>query len=372
MNCKFKNIRAYLEFVYSELKANNLFKEQQLLNAKKYKEKLENLIKKEEAELLEVTNKTNKICQVKFQQYEKIMEDKFNLTQEFVQATRIESSKYALDLIHKTEELTIQYEQLKEIKNEIFERFDQELAKFKKEVENNTKIFNNNQNDFKLLKQRFTQLSEFIRDVRFQKNMKNFRKMAKDIDFTKKQKYKDDNNMELFNENFKDFLSYLNSDKDEKSQIKSTRTSGRTSSVVYNQANKEQVKKSVLSKFRKSTNLDSNTINTINKMQLNKLSPIKKKRNSMVYQQNEFNEMKKKVIHDDTIKEEESISQKRGSKITDAKKNNEKNNEIISFSKSDLKSLSSSSSSSIYSSKSETNSKKENKKESEINSKKRK
>ena len=66
MNCKFKNLRTYLEFIYSELKANNLFKEQQLLNAKKYKEKLENLIKKEEAELLEVTNKTNKICQVKF------------------------------------------------------------------------------------------------------------------------------------------------------------------------------------------------------------------------------------------------------------------------------------------------------------------
>ena len=37
MNCKFKNFREYLEFIYNELKANNLFKEQQLLNAKRYK-----------------------------------------------------------------------------------------------------------------------------------------------------------------------------------------------------------------------------------------------------------------------------------------------------------------------------------------------
>ena len=364
MNCKFKNFREYLEYIYNELKANNLFKEQQLLNAKRYKEKLENLIKKEEVELLEVTNKTNKICETKFQQYEKIMEDKFNLTQELVQATRMDNSKYACDLIKKTEELTIHYEQLKCIKNEIHDEFEQELSKFRKEVENNTKKFTVNQNDFKLLKQRFTQLSEFIKDVRFQKNLKNFRKMSKAIDFTKKQKYKDNYNMELYDEISKDFLSYINSEKDGDNKSKLKRKSIRPPSVISNKTNKEQIKKSILSKFRKSINLDSSTLDKINK-NLNKLSPKKRKRNSMVYQQNEYNEMKKKIIFDNTIKEEESSSLKRRSQVDDPKINNEKDkDDIISFSKSNIKSSSSSSSSSLYSSKSNTSSKKKNKDQS--------
>jgi hypothetical protein len=279
MSCKFKNIREYLEFVYKELKANNLFKEQQLLNAKKYKEKLENLIRKEEAELVEVTNKTNKICNAKFHQYEKILEEKFNLTQEIVQAVRIDNSKYAMDLINKTEEIQIHYDQLKEIKKEIYDEFEKELSKFRKEVEGNTKIFTMNQNDFKLLKQRFTQLSEFIKDIRFQKNIKNnFTKMARAIDFTKKQKYNDDYNMELYNEITKDLLAYLNSEKDEgekeKNQINNTRTSRRTSSVIFNQFNKEKVKNSIFNKYRNSTRLE---LNKIKQMDLNKLNSIKKR-----------------------------------------------------------------------------------------------
>ena len=371
MNCKFRNFREYLEFIYSELKANKLFKEQQLLNAKRYKEKLENLIKKEEAELKEVTNKTNKICEAKFHQYEKIMEDKFNLTQELVQAQRIENSKYAMDLINKTEELEISYERLKEIKKEIYDEFEQELVKFRKEVEINTKIFTKNQNDFKLLKQRFTQLSEFIKDIRFQKNIRNFSKMARDIDFNKKQKFKDDYNMELYNEITKDLLTYLNGEKDEgeknQNTIKRSRTNRRTSSVMFNQINKEQIKKSILNKFRNSSKLD---LNKFKKLDMNKASPIRKKRNSMVYQQNEFNEMKKKMIFDTTIKEEENSSQRKKSKFDDIKESNEKDkdkNAHISFSQSDKSSSSSSSSSSLYSSKTITNSKKEKEEKKDYN-----
>ena len=78
-----------------------------------------------------------------------------------------------MSLIEKTEELQIHYDKLKGIKNEIYEEYEKELEKFRKEVEKNTKIFSINQNDFKLIKQRFTQLSEFIKDVRFRVNLGN-------------------------------------------------------------------------------------------------------------------------------------------------------------------------------------------------------
>ena len=362
ISCKFKNLREYLEFIYSELKANNLFKEQQLLDTKKYKEKLENLIKKEEIELREVTNKTNKICNAKFDKYEKILEEKFNYTQELIQATRVDNSKYAKSLIEKTEELQINYDKLKGIKNEIYEEFEKELVKFRKEVEKNTKIFSINQNDFKLIKQRFTQLSEFIKDVRFQKNIKNFSKISKNIDFTKKQHYNDDYNMELYNEIVKDLIGYLNGEKDEeeKNQINLKRTRKRTSSLISNQLNKEQIKNTIITKYRNSTQLN---FNNLNKMKMNKISPIRKKRNSIVFQQNEYNEMKKNIILDNIIKEEDNLRKKTNKNLNYKikTKNKENKEDIISFSKSDLKPSSSSSSScSLYSSRSQVSSKKDN------------
>ena len=74
-----------------------------------------------------------------------MLEEKFNQTQEIVQAARIDNSKYANSLIEKTEELQTYYDKLKDIKKEIYDEFEKELGKFKKEVENNTKICSKNQ-----------------------------------------------------------------------------------------------------------------------------------------------------------------------------------------------------------------------------------
>ena len=351
ITCKYKNFKEFFEFIYSELKANNIFKEQQLLYNKKNKEDLKNIIKKEETDIIEVKNKANKFCNDKFKEYEKILEDKFNQTQEIVQAARIDNSKCAMDLISKTEELQIYYDKLKEIKKEIYDEFEKELEKFKKEVENNTKLFSINQNDFKIFKQRFTQLSEFIKDIRFQKNIKqkNFEKMANNIDFNKIQKYKDDYDMSLYNEITKDIMAYLNNEKgneEQKNKIINNRRNKRTSSVI--QLNKEQIKNTIYQKFRNSsTKLN---FGTPGKFNINKVTPIKQKRNSMVFRQNEFNEMKKKLYNTNTtIKEEETIPRRTNTMINikSHKQNNVK--DIISFSKKSSSSSSSSSSSKLYS-----------------------
>ena len=60
MNCKYKNFKEFLQFIFNEIKATNAFKEQQVTNFKKYQEKLESLIKRIESGLIEVTNKTRR------------------------------------------------------------------------------------------------------------------------------------------------------------------------------------------------------------------------------------------------------------------------------------------------------------------------
>jgi hypothetical protein len=307
MNCKFKNVRQYLEFVFSEIKATNSFKDQQVTNFKKYQEKLESLIRKIESGLVEVTNKTSSICNTKFEQYEKIIEDKFNITQEFVQATRIDNSRCASELIEKTKELTFEHERLKQIREELLNKFDTEIAKFKKEVDNNTKKFIANQNEFKVLKQRFTQLGEFIRDIRFQKNIKqtDFRQMAKDIDFNKKQNFKDDSNIDLYNEISNEIKDYLG-------RTESPRRSKRNSIAIDN-ANKELIKNKILEKINQSPKSPKSpripTSPNLTKKK-SKFSPTKRKRNSMAFQPNEFSKFQKKMYGEQNTSVRKDVKKK--------------------------------------------------------------
>ena len=308
MNCKFKNFRQYLEFIYNEIKATNAFKEQQVTNFKKYQDKLESLIRRLEAGLIEVTNKSSNICNAKFEQYEKIMEDKFNITQEFVQATRIDNSRCASELIEKTKELTFEHERLKQIREELLNKFDDELAKFKKEVDNNTKKFTSNQNEFKILKQRFTQLGEFIRDIRFQKNIKqkDFKQMAKDLDFTKNQNFKDDSNIELYNEITNDIKEYLGRNESPKRP--------KRNSIAIDNVNKEQIKNKIMERMNKSPKSPKRPIspNVIKKK--SKFSPVKRKRNSIAFKPNEFSKFQKNIYGEqNTSMRKEERERKRNS-----------------------------------------------------------
>ena len=358
-SCKYKNFKEFFDFIYKELKANSVFKTQQLEIMKRFKQDFMNFEKKEEKDIIDSIDKSNKYCDDIFRKYEKIIEEKFNATQEFVEITRLENSKNAAKLIEKTEELETYYDKLKEIKKEIFEDFEKELEKFKNQVDTNNKIFSKNKNDLQLLKQRFTELSQFIKDIRFQRNIKyeRYEKMAKKIDFNRNQKFQDDYDMNLYNEIAKDVLAYLKGgNEEEKIEPKVDRSNRRTSSLMINQNNKDLIKKSLLKNLRNSTKPNSNLIDKID------FKPIpmrKNRRNSMIIQKPNLMGKKMRLFEPPKtiIKEENSFKKKKNNSIKkdiNLKSNNEqKEKEIISFSKSDEEessSSSSSSTSSIYSS----------------------
>ena len=81
-------------------------------------------------------------------------------------------------------------------------KFDSEIEKFVELNEKTVKEFNEYQYEFKLLKQKFTTLSDFIKDVRFRKNLgqnvslKEFKQIGNKIDFRKKQKLENDSSKE--------------------------------------------------------------------------------------------------------------------------------------------------------------------------------
>ena len=160
-------------------------------------------------------------CNNGFKNYEKICNDRYKMLEDAMNNMRIENGKYSYDLIKKTNELKINWEKIQKIQDDIYKRLNEELIKHVYTNNKLCKIFNSQRDEFKLLKSRFTELSEFIKDIRFRNNINNiqietefekkvkFKNMSKRINFNLKQEIdnneKQDYSIEKINNN--DYLS---------------------------------------------------------------------------------------------------------------------------------------------------------------------
>jgi hypothetical protein len=101
---------------------------------------------------------------------ERCLERKKNV-EEIIKDMRMENYKYSNDLIEKTNELKIEWEKLDNIQKEIYEKFDVEKKQFKKYCDNLSHIFNSQKEEFDIIKSRFIEVRDLIRNVRFKKNL---------------------------------------------------------------------------------------------------------------------------------------------------------------------------------------------------------
>ena len=207
VGCKFKNCAAYFRFLENEYQVNQKFKEEGILNFKSLSDKIDLRLKKSEGDISKILQSVNQICDVKFEKIFQKMEEKALATDNYVAQVRIENSKYANDLIKASKELKIEWDMLEKVKNEIYEKFQSEVDVCKKLVIVTEKNFKKQKEEFNVFKQRFSQLAEYLKDV---KNLgKNYREMAKNIDFSKKQKLDEEFDQEKYGEigeNVKEFI----------------------------------------------------------------------------------------------------------------------------------------------------------------------
>ena len=206
---KFKNCASFFKFLENEYQANQKYKEEGIVNFKLLSDKLDLRLKKSEGEITKILQSVNQICDLKFEKiYQKVEEKALN-TDNYVALLRIENSKYATDLINATHEVNIQWDKLENIKNEIYDKFNSEVEVCKKLVIATERNFKKQEEEFNIFKQRFSQLAEYLKDV---KNLgKNYREMAKNIDFSKKQKLDEDFDQEKYDEiaeNLNDYMKY--------------------------------------------------------------------------------------------------------------------------------------------------------------------
>ena len=217
---KYKNCQVFFDDVIKELNKLNSYKEKNSIDLKAYKEKLESIIKtfntlvdnnnKSQIKYInEMNEKSNRDC--------KSMIDSLG---DRITDMRIENSRYAVELIGKSINLTKEWDKIQQIKEEIMKEFNDKIHDFKIVSNNTVNTFHDFKTEFTSIKRKFFELAEFIRDVRFRKNLGGDVKKKEIKNIVKKITGKKACNESFDKEKAKELLEYnFKTDKNDKSEI---------------------------------------------------------------------------------------------------------------------------------------------------------
>ena len=175
---KYKDIKTFREFVDKKISELVIYKEKNTIDIKKYKEKTDNAIGQIKLRSEGNESKYFEFCYEKINEAKKEIMNKFTLLDENLNNLKIENGKYSYDLIKKSEDLQNQINALKNIENDINIKLNEQAEKYQSYNNNLAKLFESQNEEFKLIKSRFTELSEFIKDVRFMRNLDAYQKKS--------------------------------------------------------------------------------------------------------------------------------------------------------------------------------------------------
>ena len=252
-SCKYPSVRAFLDYSNRTFKDLLSFKEKNIVDLKLYKNKLENLIQQFSNQIENIQNKFVEFVFKKINELEIKLFERIKITDDRIDLLRLENGKYANELVEESNKIKIDWEKLNEFENRINEKLNNEIYQFQNLINNTNKKVIDNQNEFKLIKQKFTKLSEFIKDVRFRKNLgqniqsKEFKNFSKKIDFSKKNKLNDS----ISNDSF-DSLKFFVEDDEKKNSPKSLRYTIRKANSFYKINDKKENNDIIEHKIKKS------------------------------------------------------------------------------------------------------------------------
>ena len=191
--CKFKTFHDFIDYVLNQISVLLQYKEKNSGDLKQYRIKFESLVKTVKMQNENAIKAANDFTKKTISVSENTLKDYISILEESIKNLRMENSKHVLNLINTFETIKKEWEIITEIKNEIYKKTNEEINKIKNQNIMVIHMFNNYENDFNLIKNRFSQLAEFIRNVRFRKNVGNIAKeeiteISNKINFNKKQK----------------------------------------------------------------------------------------------------------------------------------------------------------------------------------------
>ena len=195
--CKYKNTKEFFDDTIKQIGLLNNFKEKNILDLKKYKERLETIIKNFNLQVDNNSKANMKYVNEIKDKTESNFKEKFEEIKETIHEMKLENSKYAIELKAKSMNLSKEWDKMMKIREEIYEKFDDKVNTMAKSNDNTVHSFNELQEEFSKIKKKFGELAEFIRDVRFRKNIggdvnkREIKQLINKISFKGKNNYDD-------------------------------------------------------------------------------------------------------------------------------------------------------------------------------------
>ena len=172
---KYQDLKTFRTHIDKKIAELVIYKEKNILDMKKFKEKTETAINQFNLRSESSENKYFEFCSNKINEAKLELMDKFNILEECINNLKIENGKYSYDLIKKSEDLQNQLNILKNLEDNINNKLKEQAEQYKSYNDDILKLFDSQNEEFKLIKSRFTELSEFIKDVRFVRNLDNYK-----------------------------------------------------------------------------------------------------------------------------------------------------------------------------------------------------
>ena len=224
--CKYPNLKTFYELTDKNILEFQIYRDKNDIDLEKYKTKIKTLIEQFKLQIDSSKNSYFSFCNEKITDTKNKIEDQIKFIDERISNMRMDNGKYAYDLIKKTEELKEKIYTINNITSIVDDKLKEETKKFQKYNNELIKTFDSQKEEFKIIKVRFTELSEFIKDIRFMRNikknlnnikefdsasfLKNSKLLSKKINFNKNQKItEEEENMFNSKENDSDSKSNL-------------------------------------------------------------------------------------------------------------------------------------------------------------------
>ena len=177
--CTFKTMRDYIDNNIKEMSSLNQFKNKSDMDLKEYKTKLESLIKQFTQSLNQFSSQQIAYANGMKKETMKYVDDEIKIINDKVQDLRLENTKEGIRMKEKTEELIKEKENVIALKEELKKSFKNDSDNLKTEFNNAINNFNEFKREYLKIKSRFIELIEFIKDVRFRRNLVDFNGIKK-------------------------------------------------------------------------------------------------------------------------------------------------------------------------------------------------
>ena len=240
---KFKTFHQMVDYLLSQTSQNLTYREKNNLDLNQLKKKINSMEQEMQSLGVNMSKQISILFGQKGEEFNSKLKDLLAEYDQKIRNAKEQGDLYIQEIKTTVEKFREQLDEFINIKNTISDEIKNEVDKLVKENEKTNNMFRSNKKEFNLMKDRFTQLSEFIKDVRFRNNLgqeikrKEFNQISAKVDFSKKQKILSDKNIALYDTKYQndgDFPDFLKSrdNSDESKKIMKNKIKGRNNNNV--------------------------------------------------------------------------------------------------------------------------------------------